>query len=143
LVRQLQSAQRRQDSARIDLANETAKPDDERGSIREAALVQDVVTASASAEQLQEALQKAFPAYSKLANPGPAELDELRAQLQPDEAVVSFTFGREQAYGVLITSDRFMVRKLDLNEAALVAAVGELRRAFVPRLGTVAEFDLR
>jgi CHAT domain-containing protein len=143
LVRQLQTAQRRQDSARIDLANETAKPDEERGSIREAGLVQEVVTASASAEQLQEALLKAFPAYSKLANPGPAELDELRTQLQPGEGLISFTFGREQAYAILITSDRFVVRKLDLTEAALAAAVGELRRAFVPRLGTVPEFDLR
>ena len=143
LVRKLQTAQRRQDSARIDLANETAKPDEERGSIREAALVQEVVTASASAEQLQEELAKAFPAYSKLANPGPAELDELRAQLQPGEGIISFTFGREQAYAILITGDRFVARKLDLTEAALATAVGELRRAFVPRLGTVPEFDLR
>jgi CHAT domain-containing protein len=143
LVRQLQTAQRRQDSARIDLANETAKPDEERGSIREAALVQEVVTASASAEQLQEELAKAFPAYSKLANPGPAELDELRAQLQPGEAIIAFTFGREQAYGILVTGDRFVVHKLDLTEATLATAVGELRRAFVPRLGTVPEFDLR
>jgi CHAT domain-containing protein len=143
LVRQLQTAQRRQDSARMDLANETAKPDEERGSIRESALVQEVVTASASAEQLQEALAKAFPAYSKLANPGPAELDELRAQLQPGEGIISFTFGREQAYAILVTGDRFVVRKLDLTEATLATAVGELRRAFVPRLGTVPEFDLR
>jgi CHAT domain-containing protein len=143
LVRQLQTAQRRQDSARIDLANETAKPDEQRGSIREAALVQQVVTASASTEQLAGQLRKAFPDYSKLANPGPAALDELRGQLQQGEALISFTFGREQAYAVLITGDRFVVRKLDLNEAALAAAVGELRRAFVPRLGTVPEFDLR
>jgi CHAT domain-containing protein len=143
LVRQLQTAQRRQESARIDLANETAKPDEQRGSIREAALVQEVVTASASTGELVEELQKAFPAYSKLANPGPAELDELRGQLQQGEAVISFSFGREQAYAVLIAGDRFVVRKLDLNEARLAAAVGELRRAFVPRLGTVPEFDLR
>jgi CHAT domain-containing protein len=143
LVRQLQTAQRRQDSARIDLANETAKPDEQRGSIREAALVQEVVTASASTGQLVEALQKAFPAYSKLANPGPAELDELRGQLQQGEAVISFTFGREQAYAVLIAGDRFVVHKLDLNAASLATAVGELRRAFVPRLGTVPDFDLR
>ncbi len=143
LVRKVQEAQRKQDSARIDLANETAKPDDQRGSIQEAALVQEVVTASATAGQLLEQLQKAFPAYSKLANPGPAELDEIRGQLTDGEALISFTFGREQAYGMLISGDKFIVRKLDLNEAQLATAVGELRRAFVPRLGTVPEFDLR
>jgi CHAT domain-containing protein len=142
LVRQVQEAQRRQDSARIDLANETAKPDEQRGAIHEAALVQEVVTASAAAGQLIEQLQAAFPAYGKLANPGPAELDELRAELRPGEAVIAFTFGRERAYAILVSGDRFVVRKLELDEAALAAAVGDLRRAFVPRIGTLPEFDL-
>ena len=38
LISDYQEAQRQRDAARLELANETAKPDDQRGSLRENAL---------------------------------------------------------------------------------------------------------
>jgi CHAT domain-containing protein len=143
LIRQTQEAQRRRDSASIELATETTKPDEQRGSIREAALMQEVTRASSASETLLRQLQAAFPAYGRLANPGPAELDEVQAKLGKDEALVTFVVGREQSYGILVRSDGFVVHRLELNEVTLAAAVDDLRRSIVPRLGTVPDFDQR
>lgn len=143
LVRQEQEAQRRSDAARLALADETAKPDEQRGAIKEAALAQEVQVASGQTDALLQQLQAVFPAYGKLANPGAVELVELRRLLKGDEALITFSIGREATYGVLVRADRLVVRRLDLTNADLASSVGELRRAFETGLGVLPEFDLR
>src|SRR5262249_56413643 len=78
LARQVQGAQRKRDAARLELAVETAKPDDQRGAAREAALIRVVQNEGAASEQLLQQLQAVFPGYSKFANPGGVDLDVVR-----------------------------------------------------------------
>jgi CHAT domain-containing protein len=142
LARQVQEAQRRRDTARLQLVTETIKPDEQRVGGREASLMREATSANNDSEALLRKLHVAFPAYGKLANPGPAGLDELRGQLRAGEALITFAIGRESSYGVLVTRDAFEVHALKIDEASLATAVDGLRKAFVPQLGSTPGFDL-
>jgi CHAT domain-containing protein len=143
LARQVQEAQRKRDAARLELANETAKPDDQRGAVREASLIQEIQTQGAASEQLLAQLEAVFPAYKKFTNPGGVDLAEIQHLLNRNEAVVAFAIGREQAYGVLARSDRLIVRPLPTTDKELADAVRELRNEVLPRLDGIPPFDLR
>jgi CHAT domain-containing protein len=142
LVRSVQEAQRRRDSARIELANETAKPDDRRGSIKEDALAKEFRLATAEASELDGKLRQAFPQYASLAKPGDVDLASLQKQLRPGEALLAFQFTRTAGYALLTRRDGFTAKRLAIGEEELRAAVADLRQAFLPRGGVVDEFDL-
>jgi CHAT domain-containing protein len=142
LARQMQEAQRRRDTARLQLVTETIQPDEQRAGGREASLMREAASANNDSEALLRKLQVAFPAYAKLANPGPAGLGELRGQLQTGEALIAFAIGRQSSYGVLVTREGFEVHALKIDEASLATAVDGLRKAFVPQLGSIPDFDL-
>jgi CHAT domain-containing protein len=143
LMRDAQEAQRARDGARIQLAAETAKTDDQRNAARETKLQQDLSAATAHADEIAAKVQHNFPNYANFAEPGPVELGELQVQLRPGEAFLSFIIGNEDGYALLVTPDAMSVQRVGLNASELTADVGELRRAFTPRLGGVPDFDLK
>jgi CHAT domain-containing protein len=143
LVREAQDAQRARDEARIELAAETAKLRDERNAARERQLAESMRTASVQADALAARIRTAFPDYAKFANPGPADLAELRQALGPNEAFFSFVVGQKSSIALLVTQAGLTVRPLDVTQTSLDDAVGELRQAFVPQFGAPPEFDLR
>ena len=142
LVRDLQDSERRRDAARIELAHQTALPDDQRGSLKEANLLAEINQNNARRETVLAELQKEFPSYASLANPGPVALPDLQTRLRPREALVRFEVGRERAFAVVIRSDRFAARPIELDQAKLDAAVRGLRRAFAVRGSGIDDFDL-
>ncbi len=143
LVRDAQEAQRLRDQLRINAAAELAKSSDERDPQQEAKLVQALTQASDRAEALAARVQKEFPDYARLASPQPVELADVRAQLRPGQAFLSFLVGYKQGYGLLVTRAGLSVRKLDVTAGALAADIAQLRRAFVPQLGRLPEYSLR
>ena len=143
LMRDAQEAQRARDGARIQLAAETAKTDDQRNAAREAKLQQDLSAASAHADEIAAKIQHNFPNYANFAEPGPAELGEMQVQLRQGEAFLSFVIGNEDGYALLVKPESMTVQRVALGAAELAADVGELRRAFVPRLGNVPDFDVK
>ena len=142
LVRELQDAERMRDSARIELANETALPDAQRGAIKEAQLLAAITQEGAKAEALTRQIEASFPDYAKLAHPGPVELAAIQKALRPREALLLIEVGRQHAAAVVVRADRFLARPLKLDETELAKTVGDLRRAFVVRGGVVQPFDL-
>lgn len=142
LVRDLQDADRQRDAARIQLARETSLPDDERGSVIEANLLAEIDRQNTRRDTLLATLQKEFPAYASLIDPGPAELPALQARLHPDEAMIVFEIGREQSSVLVVRAHGFAAQPLDVTQAKLDRTVRDLRRAFVLRAGGVDEFDL-
>jgi len=142
LIRQTQAAERARDAARLELANEQAKPDIERGSVRETALAQQVDQQTATAAALQKKLIAAFPAYASLAEPGPIGLGELQKRLGPDEAFLSFVIGHSQSYAMLLRRDGFAVHRIEATDATLADRVTQLREALAPRLGSLPDYDL-
>jgi CHAT domain-containing protein len=142
LVRELQQTERERDTARIELAHETSLPDEQRGALKEAALLANINGATTKSEALTAQLKQAFPAYAQLANPGAVELSELERALAPDEALALFEVGREHAFVLLVRTDRFLVEPIALEGAEIASAVNDLRKAFVVRAGAIADFDL-
>jgi CHAT domain-containing protein len=142
LVRETQDAQRTRDGARIDIAAEFAKPDDERNMARETQLAQDLTAASARADELRARLQETFPAYTNLANPGPAELSNVQRQLGQKEALLSFIIGFQGSYALLVTKSGLTVTRLNVTVDSLRADIAALRGAFVPQLGILPAFSI-
>jgi len=99
--------------------------------------------ASSRADTLSANVAQAFPGYAKLADPGPAELAAVQAQLGPGEAFVSFVIGIKGSYGLLVTPHALKVRRLDIASDALAQDVADLRGAFVPVLGRLPAFSLK
>ena len=143
LVRRADDAARERDNARVDLAAEYAKADDDRDSAREQALDQKVKLASANADALLGKVEQSFPQYAALSDPGPATLAEAQASLRPGEALISFVIGVNASYALLVTQQGLTVRPLKVTQESLNGDITELRRAFVPALGKVAPFSLK
>ncbi|HKX07841.1 MAG TPA: CHAT domain-containing tetratricopeptide repeat protein [Stellaceae bacterium] len=142
LIRQTQAAERARDAARLELANEQAKPDVERGSIKETALAQLVEQQTATAAALQKKLIAAFPAYASLAQPGPVGLIDVQKRLGADEAFLSFVIGHRESYAMLLRREGFTVHKIEATDATLAEKVAQLREALGLKLGTLPDFDL-
>jgi CHAT domain-containing protein len=143
LVRDLQEAERARDSARMQLAAEQVKPLEERGKLIEDGLVKQADEAAAKASALQARLVQAFPAYARFAEPEPVKLAAVQKMLAPEEAFLAFVVGNEKAFVLVVRRERLVVRPVDLTDAQLTQAVADLRKAFVPRLGALPEFDLK
>lgn len=143
LVRQAQEAERARANLRMDLAAEYAKTDDQRNGAREAALADQLKSASAKTDQLLTKLNQAFPDYAKFADPGPAELADVEVRLEPGEAFLSFVIGVRGSYALLVKPQGLTVRRLDVRSEQLSADIAELRRAFVLQLGAAPDFSLR
>jgi len=143
LVRDLQEAERARDAARLDLAGQQAKPLEERGKLIEDGLAKQADEAAAKAAALQARLVEAFPAYARFAEPEPVKLTAVQKILAPEEAFLAFVVGQEKAFVLAVRRERLIVRPVDLTDAQLTQAVADLRKAFVPRLGQLPEFDLK
>ncbi len=142
-LRELQAAERARDLARIDLAAENSKADEDRSAERVARFRSQLDAASKRGQVLTAKLASAYPAYARLAAPGPAPLDEVRSALAPDAAFLDFVIGVKGGYALLITPHGLVLRKLDLTGADLAEDVALLRKAVTPTLGRVAPFSLK
>ena len=142
LVRELQESQRRRDAARITLAHETSRPDDERGSAKEDALLQSINLETQRVDTLNKRIQEAFPDYANFANPGAMDILEMQKRLGPKEALVQFQFSADQGFAIVTRSDSFSAKLLNISRDEMVEAVTGLRRALVVRNGVVEDFDI-
>ncbi len=142
-VRDLQAAERARDTARIELAAENSKADQDRSAKRVAGLRSELDASSARYDALAAKLAKSFPAYTRLSAPGPASLGAVQKALAPDAGLLSFVIGVKGGYALLVTKRALIVRPIDTNATALGADIAELRKAFVPSLGQVPRFDLK
>jgi CHAT domain-containing protein len=142
MVAQAQDAQRARETAQVDLAAEHAKPDELRSRSREDTLNQNLTQDSAQADALFAKVEQTFPDYAKLANPGPADLSAVQAQLQPGEAMVSFVIGVKSSYALLVTSHGLVTKPLPVTQDSLAGDVADLRKAFVPAAGRLPDFSI-
>jgi CHAT domain-containing protein len=143
MIRQQQDAERARDTARVDLAAEFAKPDDLRNQAIVDQLNTNLTQASGQAEALFAKVEQTFPDYAKLADPGPADLSAVQAQLAPGEAMVTFVIGVKSSYALLVTSRGLTAKPLQVTQDSLAGDVADLRKAFVPVAGHLPAFDLK
>jgi CHAT domain-containing protein len=143
LVRDAQEMQRTRDQLRINIAAELAKATDERNALLETQLTQSLTQAVTRADDLTARVQERFPEYARLTNPEAVNLADLRAQLRPGQAFLSYVIGVRGSYGLLVTSEGLTAKRLDVTSNSLSADIALLRRAFVPQLGELPAFSLR
>ncbi|MDE2167208.1 MAG: CHAT domain-containing protein [Alphaproteobacteria bacterium] len=143
LVDRLQDAERKQDEARIELANETSEPDDQRGAAQESALLRQINGMNALSIKLNAEIESKFPAYARLANPGPVALAKLQRRLKPREGLLLIEIGRFHAVVILVRAGDFVARPIDLDRVRADEAVRSLRRALKVHGGRIGDFDLR
>jgi len=142
-VRAVQDAMRARDTARIELAAENSKADEDRDPKRVQALQAELAATSAKYDALAAQLAQSFPAYGKLAAPGPASLQEVQHDLAPDAALVMYVVGVKGSYALLVKRDGLWLRKIAAASEDISGDVNDLRKAFVPSMGRVAPFDLK
>ena len=143
LVRQLEQAQAARDDARLELVAENAKPNDERSAALLAKFDADFKAASANADSLAAQVAKSYPAYTRLADPGPVELADFQRLLAPGEAFLTFVVGARGSFALVATSNSLTAAPLTATTDSLADDVAGLRGAFVPRLGRLPDFSLK
>ncbi|HWA29959.1 MAG TPA: CHAT domain-containing tetratricopeptide repeat protein [Rhizomicrobium sp.] len=143
LIAQLHQATAERDRARVDLAAESARPNDERSAELEDSLNAKLKLASARADELSTKVRQSFPDYSSLAEPVASDLAAVQGTLAPDAAMVFFIVGEDSSYALVVRRDGFASVPLAIGRDALTADVTDLRSAFVPVLGRVPEYSLK
>jgi CHAT domain-containing protein len=143
LIAQAQQAASERNRARVELAAQIARPNDERNADKERELDAKLKLASASADDLAAKVQQSFPAYANLAQPGPADLAAVQAQLGDSDAMVIYIVGEASSYALVVRHNGFSAVPLAIGRDALTGDVTDLRSAFVPAVGRVPEFSLK
>ncbi len=143
LLRETEEARRQVAALRIGYADAVDRPAQLRDAKQEAALAAEIVAGEAAVADGNRRLRANFPAISGLLSPSAVSLKAFRAQLAPDEAVVTFALGAKGSWAVLVTRDRIVARPLTVTEASVGEDVTSLRRAFIPRLGKLSPFDMQ
>jgi CHAT domain-containing protein len=142
LIRDLQAAERKRDTARLRLAYESAQPQAERGADREQTLLHEIDAENARRDALAAQIRKQFPDYFRLASPQPVGLTAVQQRLQSGEALVEFAFGRDHAAAILITAHGFWARPIRSDRNKIATSVRALRDTLDVRAGRIREFDL-
>ncbi len=92
-------------------------------------------------------IERRFPGYANLVDPKPPTLDEIKAALGPDEALVSFYLGRFNTFVWVVPKQgpvAFATQRM--GSKAIEQKVRELRNALEPEASTIADipqFDLK
>jgi CHAT domain-containing protein len=105
-----------------------------------------IETLRAAHEAADRSLIQQFPDYAELMDPKPPTVDEIRTALQPDEAFLSFYFGRDISF-VWAVPKQGAIRFVQLPVAAseIEAKVRKVREALEPNAATIGDipaFDL-
>ncbi|MEJ0027111.1 MAG: CHAT domain-containing tetratricopeptide repeat protein [Rhizomicrobium sp.] len=143
LVRQLEQAQAARDNARLELVAENAKANDERNAALAAKYDADFRAAAANADALAAQVAKTYPAYARLADPGPVELADFQTLLAPGEAFLTFVIGAKGSYALVVTPSGLAAAPLTATTQSIADDVAGLRAAFEPKLGRLPEFSLK
>ena len=133
LVRELQDATVRRQSAGVALGREQLQDAAARDAEREAALRSDLAAATAEVAAAERRLMVEFPRYGTLIAPGVLDPDTLAGLLAPGEAVVQALVSDEGTFVFLIRDDGTLrAHKSPMTAERMAEAVAELRRTLDP-----------
>jgi CHAT domain-containing protein len=143
LLAKSDAAQRKRDSARMDIAVEYARPADEQDPKRLDLLSAALKQASAEADARKDEIAKRYPDYAKLASAGPADPDDIAHVLQADQGFVTFLAASSESFAIAVTHDGLTIRRLTIGRDEMGQEVDALRGAFVRHLPTVSDFSTK
>jgi CHAT domain-containing protein len=90
---------------------------------------------------------KRFPRYANLIDPKPPTIEQIKAVLKPDEALISFYFGREIGFVWAVPKNgKVAFAAIHASAGDLETRIRKLREALEPQVETIADippFDLK
>ncbi len=85
-------------------------------------------------------IERQFPNYANLIDPKPPSVEDIRTTLKPDEALVSFYFGREAGFVWVVSKNGPLAfASIPRSASAIEEAVKQLRKALEPDAETITE----
>ena len=141
LLQQLHTQIRSLDGARVELALESAAPDEARSGIAERKLALAIDTAGKEIARLQATLKRDYPDYQQLTGAPAPTLIQTQNALREGEALVAYLIGRKQGFALLVRRDGLHLARVGESRESLAAAVSRLRRALVLEGKMMSRFD--
>ena len=146
LARREQDAEQQISARQVTLADAVSLPIEQQNAPALAAVRSDVERLKQARAVLTREIEKRFPDYANLVSPPPASLEQARAVLTDDEALVALYAGEKESYvWALRKSGMVAFVVIPLRREQLADMVGELRRALDPHaqnLGEIPPFDV-
>jgi CHAT domain-containing protein len=122
------------------LNNLLALPPEQRDDQKVSAVRAEVEKLRAQRATAQQEIKRRFPSYADLVDPKPPSVDEIKATLRPDEALLSFYFGQTASFVWAVPKDGPVAfAKVPLTALELSAKVHTLREALDPQVARVEE----
>lgn len=135
-------AQRRRDTANLELSFETSLPSEQRSRIVEDRLAEEIRQSDSELRRITAQLDKEFPDYGTLIKPKTLVLSEVQQKLGPREGLITFMLGRQHSFVTLIRRDGIHIGAINEGERFLSSTVTSLRRALEIQAGSVSDYDL-
>ncbi len=146
LVRQEQDLSKQVDAQLGTLNNALALPSGQRDETGVKALNVAIANLRQQRDKLRADIAKSFPSYANLIAPKPPSVDDIKAALKPDEALLSFYFGREKSFvWALPKNGKVAFAVIPVTAGELATRIHKLRKALEPDAATVSDippFDL-
>ncbi len=122
------------------LNNLLALPPEQRDDQKVRAVRAEIDKLRAQRVTARQEIKRRFPSYADLVAPKPPSLEEIKAMLRPDEALLSFYFGQTASFVWAVPKDGpIAFAKVPLTELELSAKVHTLREALDPQVARVEE----
>jgi CHAT domain-containing protein len=133
VVRKEQDLHKRAVAQAALLSNLLAEPPEERDANAVKDLQQELASLRKDRQAARREIQRRFPEYASLIRPAPTTLDDVRASLKADEALLSFYFGSRESFVWAIPKEGpIAFAPLALNAMQLQRKVAALRAALDP-----------
>jgi CHAT domain-containing protein len=115
------------------LSNVLAEPPEQRDANAVKALQEDLTRLRKERQGARREIQRRFPEYASLIRPAPTTVDDIRASLKADEALLSFYFGSRESFAWAVPKEGAIAfAPLALNASQLQGQVTALRAALDP-----------
>jgi CHAT domain-containing protein len=146
LVREEQDLVKRVNAELGALNNALALPSGQRDENAVKALQTSIGNLRAERDKKRAEIAKQFPHYAELIDPKPPSVKEIKAILKPDEALLSFYFGRKSSFVWAVPKNGPVAfAAIHMRAGELESKVRDLRKALEPEASTILDvppFDL-
>jgi CHAT domain-containing protein len=146
LVREEQDLTK-QVNAQLGILNNTLElPSGERDDNAVKALNASIAKLRLERDKKRADIAKRFPSYADLIDPDPPSVKDVQSAMKPDEAMLSFYFGRTESFVWAIPkSGKAMLAAIPVTADQIEAKVRKLREALEPQaemISDIPDFDL-
>ncbi len=146
LVRQEQDLSKQVNAQLGTLNNVLALASNERDENGVKALNASIGKLRADRDKLRAEISKRFPSYANLIDPKAPSVEEIKATLKPDEALLSFYFGREISFVWAVPkAGKVAFAAIRATSGNIESKINKLREALEPQAAMVSDipaFDL-